>query len=152
MLTYQLEPWAQYYADVQELWAVHYAEFEPFHQGRMPMAPDVDLYAALERAGQLMVLVVRNAGVVVGYSLMVVKPHPHYRYTLCGFEDSYYLHPDFRKGFAGIRLVRETLKHVRARGAKMVYIYTKDFASKAKLLKFCGMTKCDEVYCLWMGD
>lgn len=151
--TFQIEGWEQYYSDPRRevLWREHYAELEPSHQGRMAMGPNLEVYRALDRAGQLMVVVAREAGEMVGYTVTVIRPHMHYP-TLCGFEDAYYLTPSSRRGSVGYRLILETLKHQRKRGCRKTFWMTKEFASVAKLFQRLGMVKCDEVWTMWLED
>lgn len=151
-LSFAVEPWQQYYPECVELWDMHYAEFTPFHRGRLHGGPDVAAYKRCDAAGQLMIVAARAGGKLVGYALVVIRPHLHYKATLCGFEDAYYLHPDFRRGMAGVKLIKFTIQALRARGVKMTYWMTKEFINRAKLLERLGMEKCDTAYCLWLGD
>lgn len=155
MITFQLEPWSVYYSDPARpgLWLEHYQALTPAHDGQMAMDPDVAVYEALDRAGMLVILTARDGGTLVGYCLVVCKRHLHYS-AVCGFEDSYYLTPSARRGTAGIRLISEMLKQLKARGVRRSYWMTKEFASIAALFERLGMKKMDSVYChsAWETD
>ena len=43
LVTYHLEPWAQYFADCQQLWLEHYDEIAVL-KDKKPMSPDVSFY------------------------------------------------------------------------------------------------------------
>lgn len=150
LVTYALEPWAKYWPDCEPLWRAHYAEFEPFHQGRLPFGPDIPMYMALDRAGMLQIMVARAHGAMVGYCLVTVKRHPHYD-MICGFEDSYYISPPWRKGWNGIRLIDRSAATLAKRGVKMTYWMTKEFNTIQRVFEFLGFTKCDSVYYNWTG-
>ena len=152
MITYQLESWAQYYNDPsrEALWWEHYNEFSPAHETRMPMAPDLDVYSALDKAGSLMVMTARSQGRLVGYCIVVARRHMHYG-ALCGFEDAYYLSKEFRQGLAGYKLIKHMLKALERRGVERSYWMTKEFLSIAKLFERLGMVKVDTVYAIWAG-
>lgn len=151
-VTLMVEPWTQFEADAKPCWEEHYSEFEPFHQGLMPMGVALEDYRGLESRGQLQTLVAREAGLVVGYCIVVVRAHLHYCTTLCGFEDSYFLTKRLRKGFTGYRLLKESLELLKVRGVKRAYFMTKEFNSVRVLLERLGLTKCDEVYSVWLED
>lgn len=148
MITFHLESWGQYYGDPRReaLWREHYAMLTLAHDNEMEMSPDVASYLAMEQAGQLQILVAREAGVMVGYSLFLTRRHLHYS-ALCGFEDSYFLTRRCRKGLAGYRLIAATLDALWSRGCVRAYFMTKEFASIATLLERLGGTKMDQVYC-----
>jgi GNAT superfamily N-acetyltransferase len=116
------------------------------------MRPDAPLYEHLEAAGQLQILVAREAGRMVGYMLFIVRPHPHYADVLCGFEDAYFLAPAHRKGWTGIRLIRESMRYLKARGVQRVFIHTKLSKDVGRALKFLGLAHTDEIYSAWIGD
>jgi GNAT superfamily N-acetyltransferase len=150
-VTFHVEPWASYYPECVPLWVEHYEEFAPAHEGKMEMGPDVRVYEALDKAGQLQVLVARSAGQMVGYCLVAIRPHIHYSKSLCGFEDSYFVTKSHRKGLVGYKLIKETLRHLEQRGVQRAYFMTKEFLSIAKLLERLGMKKIDTVYAIWLG-
>lgn len=151
MITYQFEKWADYYRDCQELWVEHYKEFEPMHHFQMPMSPDIEMYEYLEKIGKLQILTIRKEDAMIGYCLLVNKRHPHYN-TICGFEDSYYLKQNDRKGMAGVKLISLSIKQAKKNGAQRVYFFTKEFINVSKILEHQGMEKCDSVYSIWTGD
>lgn len=151
--TYQLESWPQYYNDPQRalLWAEHYAEFLPAHEARMPMGPDLTVYEALASSGALLVMTARQAGLLVGYCIVMCRRHIHYS-ALCGFEDSYFVTKESRKGMVGYKLFKATLAALKRRGVVRAYFMTKEFNSVASLFERLGMSKIDSVYAIWLED
>lgn len=129
----------------------HYEEIAA-DKDRMPMRPDIKRFEALEAEGQLQVLVAREAGKMVGYAVFIVSPHPHYADVLCGFEDAYFLTKSLRKGWAGIKLLRESIRLLKARGVKRVFVHTKKHKNLGAVLKHLGLSHSDEIYSGWIGD
>jgi|GEM_PF-503835 GNAT superfamily N-acetyltransferase len=90
----------------------------PFHD----FPPDLDwvFYRALDAAGFLRIVIGRNergqlkAGVVV-----VIGPHPHYA-CIYGTVPLLFLHPDYRKGSEGMRLVRLAERAAEKAGAQLL--------------------------------
>jgi hypothetical protein len=151
VITYQVETWASYFASCQTLWVEHYDEIAGDKE-RMPMRPDAALFEQLERAGQLQIVTARDAGIMVGYMLFVVRPHPHYADVLCGFEDAYFMSIGSRRGTAGIKLIRESISVLKRRGVKRVFIHTKKAQDLGRILTFLGLSHSDEIYSGWIGD
>lgn len=150
MITFQLESWATYCAGIESLWQEHYDELA--QNKRKPMRPDDSFYLTCERLGMLQLLTARAEGKIVGYCITVVKPHPHYADILVGFEDSYYLSKIFRKGMTGARLITETEKYLRKRGAKEVVFMEIGSKFLAPLLKLLGFKKTHTVWTKWIGE
>lgn len=150
MITYTLESWEDYYADTGEIWEAHYAEIAG--DKRMPMNPDVAMYRTLEAAGMLQILVVREDGRMIGYMIFSVHAHGHYADILCGFEDAYFIYISHRKGGIGIKMIRESIRHLKARGVKRIFIHTKKSHDMSRLLEHLGMTHSDEIFSQWIGD
>lgn len=148
-VTFMIEPWSSYYPECIPLWEEHYAEFEPVHERRLEMCPDVAAYEALDRQGMLHILVARSAGRMVGYHLVVTRPHIHYAKSMCGFEDSYFLSKPFRRGRTGIRLFTEMFKHLDRIGVARSFYMTKEFNSIGVLLQRLGLQKIDTVWARW---
>ena len=151
MITYLTETWSQYRADCQHCWEQHYDEIAG-DKARMPMRPDDFLFQRMEELGQLQIVTVREQGKMVGYMLFAVRPHPHYADILCGFEDAYFLLPAYRKGWTGIKLIKESIKLLKVRGVKRIFIHTKKSKDLGRILKFLGLTHSDEIYSGWIGD
>lgn len=145
MITFHTEDWATYFRDCQTLWVEHYEEVA-VAKDRMAMKPNVPVYEALERAGELDILVARSEGRMVGYILSVIRPHLHYADVLCGFEDAYFLSRPHRKGLAGVRLFQAWEKRMRARGCQKWFLMTKPFLDMGPILKRLGYGLSDYVY------
>jgi hypothetical protein len=144
MIVWMAEPWATYRAGCDALWREHYDEIAV--DKHMLMKPDEPTYEALERIGQLHVLVGREAGQMVGYVTSVVRPHMHYADTLVAVEDAYYLTQRCRRGMAGVRMIREWLGAMKRRGVYKAFIVTKPFLDMGPLLERLGGAKAETVY------
>ncbi len=150
-ITFHSETWDQYFNDPDRLslWQEHYAEFEPAHEGKMPMGPDHKAYKALSNAGALEIIVARKSGQMIGYCLVVIRRHIHYA-ALCAFEDSYFVTKAERLGSVGTRLIKRALEVCKARGCVRAYWMTKEFNSIEILFKRLGMEKIDSVFAIWL--
>jgi GNAT superfamily N-acetyltransferase len=151
VITYALEPWSIYYRDCHALWPEHWDEIA-VQKDRMPMRPDVAAYQALEAAGRLQIMVVRDDGRMVGYILSVIRPHLHYADVLCGFEDAYFLTKSHRRGMIGVRLISEAVKHMQQVGCKKAFFQTKVALNMGRIFEHMGFENTDLVYSKWIGS
>ena len=120
MLSYSLEKLNNQLKDEMLLLADLYWQdvAAPFHA----FPPDVDwqVYMTLEQAGRLRVVVGRNdGGLLKAAAVVVVAPHPHYA-CICGSLPLLFLHPDYRKGTEGMRLVRLAERAAEKTGAQLM--------------------------------
>ena len=151
MLTFQLERGTSIYGQLDVLGVAHYNDITP-DKDKMPYGIDGPYYQALDGLGMLQTLTARRDGNIVGYCVVVVKPHPHYRTVLCGFEDAYFLLPEERKGRTGLKMLQESLAALRRRGVKKAFFHSKCHKDLASLFRYLRFTHCDEVWSLWLGD
>jgi len=150
VITYTVEPWDDYFRDCQDLWVEHYEEIGT-NKDKMPMGPHIEGYEWLESQGQLQIICARKEGLLIGYSLVIIRRHLHYP-TFCGFEDSYFVRKSERKGTVGIRLIKETLSVLEKRGVKKVFFLTKEFLDRGPVFERLGFKKCDTMYSKWLGE
>jgi GNAT superfamily N-acetyltransferase len=90
----------------------------------MQLSPDVETYLRLEDAGKLLSLGVFDHDELIGYSVNVVTRNLHYDLRVCQ-NDVLYLTPEHRLGPLGLRLIRDTERHAREVGAKIMLWHAK---------------------------
>ena len=130
----------------------NWAEIETDHE-RVPLAIDWAAYRGLERAGATRLGVLRVDGRYVGHSVFFVQPTLHHRHSTWAINDLIWLRPEHRKGRAGVYMIREAERLLKAEGVQKV-IYTAKVAlddadpraTLAKLLFRLGYSKVEEVW------
>ena len=152
MITYREIGWSEFYPQCVPLWREHYEEFWQSHQGKMAMAPNIEAYDALNKHNELQIMGAFDGDKLIGYCLIVIRPHMHYCGTLVGMEDAYYLSKSYRKGLTGVRLLSKSIQPLKSKGVKKVFFFTKDFISIARILEYLGMERTDTVYSMWLED
>lgn len=108
----------------EDLLRAHWREVAHDHD-EIPLAIDHDRYRMLADAGVVYILTLSDGPMLVGYNVFFVMPHPHYRTTLHASNDIVYVKPEYR-GEAGIRLILEAEKRLRARGKVKLIYHSKD--------------------------
>lgn len=89
----------------------------PFHQ----FPPDVDwpTYLRAQELGRLRVLCGRADRVLKAGAFIVLGPHPHYACDAASLP-LLFVHPDYRRGREGIRLVKLAEDEARKSGAQLM--------------------------------
>ena len=123
-MTFQSETWPEVERDIRPLLVEHWREIALDH-GKIPLDPDYERYAQAHAQGTLAFTTARHEGRLVGYYASFVTTHPHYKSTLFGFVDIYWLHPDFRTAANGMRLFAAMEQAMRKRGVRKLISMTK---------------------------
>lgn len=126
------------------LWA-HWREVA-LNKDIIPLDPDWDAYERLEDDGKLRIFTARDGIKLVGYFVVIVSSHLHYKSTLFAENDLIYLDPDYRKGHVAARLIRFAEKCLREDGVTVLMINTKDHRPFDPLLVRSGYGLVERVY------
>jgi GNAT superfamily N-acetyltransferase len=110
--------------EVQDLVQAHYDEIA-MHKERIPLAPDWQRYSELEQVGNLVTFTARDEGRLVGYSVFLINQMLHYVTTRLASNDVLFLHKDYRKGMAGVRLIKYSEQQLKERGVDKVVWHIK---------------------------
>jgi GNAT superfamily N-acetyltransferase len=141
---FALENLSEVYDEAAGLIALHWREIAPY-QDITRINPDLELYERLEAAGRLLLVTARDAGTLVGYFLMILAPHPHYRHIVVATEDLHFVHPAAR-GWTGIKLMKFAERMARAQGATLMVGRAKAKSEHGALYARLGYDLMDEVF------
>lgn len=144
-VSFAVEPLAEVYPEAAALTGLHWLEIAPY-QDLLFVNPDMELYLATEKAGRLLVITARAGAELVGYLLLQVHRHPHYKHVLCATEDMKYLRPDYRRGMTGARLIRFAESQAKERGCRMITQRSKAKSGHGALYRRLGYELMDETY------
>jgi GNAT superfamily N-acetyltransferase len=122
MITLQVEPYASARDDA--LIKMHYDEIA-LNKDEKPLNPDWARYEQMEAAGNLVCFTARDDGRMVGYSVFLLSWHLHYNTVRVAANDVLYLHPDYRKGMIGIRLIKYSEAELGKYGADWITFHVK---------------------------
>lgn len=101
----------------------------------MVLKPDRERYAYLDEHGGLLCLWALDAdGEIVGYSVNFIGPHIHYADLNVANNDVLFLREDLRQSTLGLRLIRETERAAKARGAQLMLWHAKEGTSLDKIM------------------
>jgi GNAT superfamily N-acetyltransferase len=142
MLEYRIETWDEnLIEELKPLTERHYQEVA-LHKAHIPLKPDWTRYTKLADMNALLVIGVRDAGKLVGYSVFFISSMMHYMTTLSASNDVIYLAPEYRNGFAGVKLIKASEAALKERGITKVLWHVKFAKDFRKILYRMGY--CDE--------
>lgn len=150
MITFAVEDWFDVKGQMAHLWPSHWEEVA-LNRDTIKLDPDFDTYDWMARNGQLHIVVARKEGVVVGYHFTIVKPHLHYKTSLSGLTDIYYIAPQYRSGRTPLRLFEYVEKTLKARGVEKLFTGTKLSLDAGPLFEHMGWTPTERLYTKYIG-
>lgn len=108
MITYQEESYKiMRTKEFMELAKPHYKEVGGFKDSsKIKLAINWELYKTLGKAGIIRMFTARCNKKLIGYNFYMVAAHPHYRNNTIAEADSIYVHPLYRKGLTGYKLIK----------------------------------------------
>lgn len=83
-------------------------------------SPQIRDYFLMRDAGVLQICTARLNGIIVGYSIAVIEPHPHVGDTYCKLE-AVYIAQELRKSVYSQQILEYTVGRAAERGASFVY-------------------------------
>jgi len=87
---------------------------------RYPLDFDLRSYAGMEAAGALRILTARSNGALVGYVALIVTTLLHHKTVKKATIDTVWLHPLYRSGWNGVRLIQWAEDEARRLGAEWI--------------------------------
>jgi len=151
VITYQIERWDTVEAEIVNLAKAHWREVAVL-QEKMALALNCEMYRIRDADGSLHITTVRGDGGLAGYYVSFLSSHPHYAGRLCGFLDSYFVHPDFRRANVGLRLFETMESDMKTRGVKALFSSDKNSASLEHLFAYRAWECVGKQYMKWIGD
>lgn len=152
MIKYQQEFLSQVQSEIEPLINLHWKEIA-LNQDNIKLNPDWEAYANLEAEGKLQIFTAREGDLLVGYFVVTLGYNIHYKDHLCASNDVIYMHKDYRKGFAGIRLIKFAEKVLREDGVSTLTINTKVHQPFDKVLERLKFKPIERVYSKYLkGD
>jgi len=150
MITFQVENVKTILTEGLELLVKHW-EMIAINKDKIQLKPNVAAYLELERVGIIKVFTARDNGLLVGYIVFFVQPSLHYMDHIFASNDILFIHPDHRKGSAGIRLIKYAESKLKEQGVSVVMINTKTHAPFDPILNRLGYQNTERLHTKYIG-
>jgi GNAT superfamily N-acetyltransferase len=121
------------------------------NKDRIKLNPDWEVYEKLEELGVLTIFTARHFGKLVGYFVVIVQSNIHYKDHVFASNDIIYLHPDYRKGMTGVKLIKFAEKCLKKDGVSVMVMNTKVHSPFDIILERLGFTPIERLYSKYIG-
>lgn len=150
MITIMQESFRATLPELLPVLPLHYQELA-LNQDKVPLDPQYDIYLAREDAGELMFMVVRENGALIGYFIGFVAPGLHYRTCLTLTMDIFFVTPEHRGGRIGYSLFRAVEDEAKNRGVDRMFVGSKVHLDASFLFEKLGYERVEIYYTAWLG-
>lgn len=151
MITVMLESFEEHLPELLPLLPLHYEELA-LNKDKVPLDPQYGIYIERERRGELMFMVVRERGELIGYFIGFVAPGLHYQTCLTLIMDIFYVHPEHRGNSTGFKLFKAAEDEAKRRGVQRMFVGSKCHLDASWLFERLGYERCEVTYTHWLGD
>lgn len=150
-MIFQIESWDSFWRDGQELFPIHWQELA-LNKDKISLAIDEPRFRKIYEDGLLLIVGARQEVRLVGYFVAMILPHIHYKDAgNMAFTDMYYIHPEFRKGGAGVKMFLAVERIFKAKGVVKAYISSKVHQDNSALFEKLGWHFSDKSYTKMIG-
>jgi len=152
MITCAVESFTDNIDELKTLIPLHYKELA-LNQDKVPLSPQWDIYKQRDAMGQVLFMVMREAGEMIGYFIGFIAPGLHYSTCLTCTMDIFYIHPEKRgSGLPGIKLFRSVESELKRRGVDRWFVGSKTMADASALFERLKFDRVEVYYSKWIGD
>lgn len=145
MISIQTEKLVDMLEELKPVLPIHWREIALDHD-EIPLDPDYDQYLLMEEIGKLHVCTAREDGELIGYFITWVINHPHYKSTLWGKVDIYYVKQEHRTNGVGYKLFTYHEAEMKRLGVDKLINMCKIHQDHAPLFKALGYTEIERVF------
>lgn len=142
---FRVERWKYLREEMLPLLVRHWREIALNHAD-VPLDIDEQRYADLDESGALHIVTARRGGQLIGYHVAIVSGHLHYKSTLHGITDVYWIAPECRAGRTGLRLFEAVERELKALGVRKLFTATKLHLDQGPLFERLGYRPVERLY------
>lgn len=145
MITYQIEKWNSVQPEIEPYAVAHFLETES-HLEEIPMDMDWEKLKGLDDLGMLHTVTVRDNGKLVGYFVSLISTHFHYKSTLHAMVYLYYLRPENRGNYVGIKMFQFAEEKLKEIGIQKILSGTKVHLNFSSLFERLGYKNTELIF------
>jgi len=145
--------------ELKPLFDPHWNELA-LDKDKVPLDPQYDVYLERENRGEVLCVIVRAVGRIVGYFVGFVAPGMHYKTCMTLIGDMFWLHPDFReedslgsleREFVCDALFSQVKKEALNRGVQRVFYGSKLHKDVGAMFERMGLREVERYYSAYWG-
>ncbi len=151
MLSACVEPFPPFLEEAKPLFPRHWEELA-LDKDNVPLDPQYDEYLRRDANGQILLVVMRDAGKLAGYFVGFVAPGLHYQTCLTLTLDIFWIAPEHRGQMGGVRLFKAVEAEAKRRGVQRMFVGSKCHKDASFLFERLGYLEVERYYSCWLGD
>lgn len=136
--------------EMQSLLELHW-ELIALNKESIKLNPNWAEYVRLDEAGILKLYTARQDGKLVGYFAVTVNTSLHYQDHKFATNDVIFIHPDYRNGSAGYKLIKYAEDQLIQMDVSLMIMNTKIHQPFDKLLERMGFKQIERIYSKYIG-
>jgi L-amino acid N-acyltransferase YncA len=151
-IVYAVEEFSQMEAELRQVTPLHWKELALF-QNEVPLEVDWERYNQLQDIGMLHCVTVRDEGKLIGYHIAIISlSHLHYKSLRTAITDVYYVLPEYRQGYTGVKLFQVVKSELRKLYAPIKWVsmtklhFDKDGRQARMLERIIGMRPIETMH------
>ncbi len=146
-------PMKQFFEEESGLCAIHWEEIAN-NKDKVKLAPNIEQFVKMQEAGLLKNIVAYDEGLMVGYVVLLISPHLHYRNDKFAFVDLIYVDPVYRSSNIGLKLLNETERVAREEGVAVLQHHAKPHHKNLQTIleKRKGFKVAEVILSKYLGD
>lgn len=150
-IKYQQEFLSTCRRSAEDLIKEHWQEIA-VNKDKIKLNPDWDAYEELEAAGKLKIFTARDNGKLVGYFVVFINRHIHYKDHIYACNDILFLKEEYRKGMTGVKLIKFAEKYLKDDGVSVFVVNTKVHKPFDPIMDRLGFNLVERVYSKYIGE
>lgn len=132
-------------SELREVYPQHWAELA-VNKDTIPLDPNYETYRSLDAAGSVLLVTLRDGAQLAGYIIGFLFPALHYKTSLECFTDIFYVRPEYRGGWAGVKMFRRFHRELMSRQVNRWHVTSKDHKDSGALLRRVGFSAVETHY------
>ena len=150
MITAAVESFIGNVAELRTLIDGHWEKLA-LDRNHVPLDPQWEHYFAKEQLGELMFVVLRDNGRMVGYWIAFIAPGLHYKTCLTATMDIWNVSPEYERAGPIITLMRAVEREYKRRGVNRSFVGEKLHRPCGRLYKAFGYEPIETYYSKLLG-
>jgi GNAT superfamily N-acetyltransferase len=151
MITYQEETFEQVIEEIKPLLEDHWEEIA-LHKDSIKLNPDYGRYEELFKTGKMRIVTARDDSKLVGYCIMLLYHHIHYKDQFMAMDDIFFIAKEYRKGLTGVKLFIKTEEIIKQYGVTKLSMNVKVHQDVGAIFERLGYKETERMFTKKIGD
>ena len=151
MIEYKEETFDQVIDEIKPLLEDHWEEIA-LHKDSIKLNPDYARYEQMFKNGNMRIVTARDDAKLVGYCIMMLYNHIHYKDQYMAMDDIFFIAKDYRKGLTGVKLFIKTEEIMKQYGVTKLSMNVKVHQDVGAIFERLGYKETERMFTKKIGD